>query len=345
VEAQAQATTPELRPLGVGEVLDVGIKIYWRNALTFVRIVLFVVAPVQIVSSLISSSANVSQQNRPFESSGPASTFADTRLAVSAYLLVTILGFVSSTLATGACFKAVAQAYLGEVATWRGSIGYAGRRLHSIIWVAFLANVVAVLGLILCIVPGVYLWVAFSLAVPVLLTERIKGTASLGRSKRLVEGRWWPTFAILLIGGIFAGIIGGVTAALAGVFESAEPGSFVAFVVGAVSGTVGSMISTPFVAAFTTVLYFDLRVRKEGFDLQLLAERIGLAPPAEGAFRPAPSMLPTPPPATGEQPPYWPPPPGWRPSGGTSLTPLDRPASDPAQPPYWPPPPGWTPPE
>jgi hypothetical protein len=344
VEAQAQATTPELRPLGVGEVLDVGIKIYWRNARTFFRIVLLVVAPVEILSSLISSSADVSQENGPFATSGPASAFADTRATVAAYLLVTILGFISSTLATGACFKAVAQAYLGEKPTWRGSIGYAGRRLHSIIWVAFLANLVAVLGLILCIIPGVYLWVAFALAVPVLLTEGIKGTSSLGRSKGLVEGRWWPTFAILLVGTVLAGIVGGITAALAGGFQSAEPGSFLAFVVGAVSGTVGSMISTPFVAAFTTVLYFDLRVRKEGFDLQLLAERIGLAPPAEGAFRPAPSMFPAPPPASGEQPPYWPPPPGWRPSGGTSPAPPGAAEPNPAQPSYWPPP-GWTPPE
>ena len=68
-------------------------------------------------------------------------------------------------------------------------------------------------------------------------------------------------------------------------------------------------------AAVITVLYVDLRVRKEGFDLQLLAERVGLAARPAGAplVRPAPAAPPAPA-ETDEQPPYWPPPPGWRPS-------------------------------
>src|SRR4029077_8622996 len=48
---------PALRPLGIGEILDVGIKIYWRNAWTLFRIVLFVVLPAQIVVGIIQVSA------------------------------------------------------------------------------------------------------------------------------------------------------------------------------------------------------------------------------------------------------------------------------------------------
>jgi hypothetical protein len=63
------------------------------------------------------------------------------------------------------------------------------------------------------------------------------------------------------------------------------------------------------------VLYFDLRVRKEGFELELLAQRVGIAPPEGTTF--APSPIPPPPPVLGDdQPPFWPPPPGWRPGGG-----------------------------
>ena len=53
---QASAA-PELRPLSIGEILDVAIKIYLRNAWTLFRVVLVVVAPVQIVSALIEASA------------------------------------------------------------------------------------------------------------------------------------------------------------------------------------------------------------------------------------------------------------------------------------------------
>ena len=46
-----------------------------------------------------------------------------------------------------------------------------------------------------------------------------------------------------------------------------------------------SLFTTPFIAAVTTLVYFDLRVRKEGFDLALLAERMGGA----SAYDPAPA--------------------------------------------------------
>ncbi len=46
-------------------------------------------------------------------------------------------------------------------------------------------------------------------------------------------------------------------------------------VLSAVAGILGLAISTPFQAALLTVIYFDLRVRKEGFDLELLADGIG----------------------------------------------------------------------
>jgi hypothetical protein len=233
--------------------------------------------------------------------------------------VVLVLGVVASTLATGACFKAVSDAYLGQRPTARQSLAFALRRVHSIVWVTVLGGAIAFLGLIACIVPGIWLYVSFAVAVPALLTENVRGRRALGRSRRLVKGRWWPTFGILVLGALLAGI---VSAAVSGVLEAVALTStgndIVTVILRTIGGTVASTIATPFQAAFVTVLYFDLRVRKEGFDLQLLAERIGLTRPPEGGFRPAPAALPPPPrlPSPGEegeQPPYWPPPPGWKP--------------------------------
>ena len=53
----AQASAPQLRPLGIGEILDVGIKIYMRNALTLYKIVVFVVLPAQILVNVVEVSA------------------------------------------------------------------------------------------------------------------------------------------------------------------------------------------------------------------------------------------------------------------------------------------------
>jgi hypothetical protein len=99
------------------------------------------------------------------------------------------------------------------------------------------------------------------------------------------------------------------------------------------------VIATPAAAAFVTVLYIDLRVRKEGFDLLLLARRLGVERPPGQEL---PAFLPEPP-QTGSRPPFWPPPPGWE-SGPEPVAPIEpaaAPASD--EPPFWPPPPGWKP--
>ena len=303
---QASAA-PELRPLSIGEILDVAIKIYLRNAWTLFRVVLVVVAPVEIVSALIQASAANDTDTATVSSH-------DLALYLSAIGAAAVLGILANTVATGASFKAVADAYLGEQPAWRSSLRFAFARLHSILWITLLGGIATVIGFVFCIVPGIYLWIAFAVAVPVLLTEGVKGTSALGRSRALVRGRWWGTFGVVLLGTILAGIVSAAIGGLAGLAAGTTDANTVAgFLVNSVSGTLGSMISTPFTAAFVSVLYFDLRVRKEAFDLQLLAERIGLTAPPEGGYRPAPGPAPAPRPAGDAAPPYWPPPPGWTP--------------------------------
>ena len=313
-----QATTPELRPLSVGEVLDVAIKIFFRNALTLFAIVVGIVFPVQLVSNLIQTSA--ASDDDPFSTRSPTGEvtfdFDQFWLYATGLAVVVVLAVVASTVATGACFKAISDAYLGEKPTWKPSLAFAARRVHSILWVTVLGGFVAFLGLLACVIPGIWLYVSFAVAVPALLTEDVRGRRALGRSRRLVKGRWWPTFGVIVLGSLLAGIVSGAITGALGAASLADPDNeVVSVVLGTIGGTVASTLTTPFQAAFVTVLYFDLRVRKEGFDLELLAERIGLARRPEGAFRPAPAAIPPPPPSpeSGEQPPYWPPPPGWKP--------------------------------
>jgi hypothetical protein len=343
----------QLRPLRVGEILDVAIKIYWANAPTLFRLVALVAAPVQALTVLILSSALPSSDTfftQPtFEPSPqqPPLDFdaSDLRTAIIGVVLVAILTLVATTLASAACFKAVADAYLGHRPEWRASMRVAIRRLGSVLWIIFLGGMVwvgvpvtviaggALLGAVvvqgdaapLVVVPavlgglvaGVWLYISFAVAVPALLTEDARGSSALKRSFRLIRGRWWPAFALLVLGAILTAIVSNVVALGLNALTFTDLGedTLARLIISAVSSTVASVIATPFQAAFVAVLYFDLRVRKEGFDLELLADRMGL-PPGSAAGSPAARAPSTPPPAAGggDQPPFWPPPPGWRPS-------------------------------
>jgi hypothetical protein len=314
-----------LRPLGVGEILDVGIKIYWRHAVTLFKIVVFVVLPAQIVVNVIEISA-APAGTQVFSGSGvfgpgigTSNTVTLSNSDVTTFIVglavALLINALAGKLAQGACFRAVADAYLGDPIDARSSLRYALRRLPALVGVSILGTLLASIGLIFCIVPGVYLWVAFFVAVPALLVEGARPIKALGRSRRLVKGRWWPMFGVALVGYFLVLIVSSVVSGLVlGIASIGSHGTVVGFVLATLSTTVGSMLTTPAVAAFATVAYIDLRVRKEGFDLLLLAQRLGGEGPP---VAPTSVFLPPAPVYTtgGEQPPYWPPPPGWQPSG------------------------------
>ena len=309
-------SVPQLRPLGVGEILDVAITIYRRNARTLLTLVFVVVAPFEILSALFQASALPEDDLVTETSPGTVDVDDELWLQIAGIGVAAVLSFVGATIATGACFKAIADGYLGEQAEWRSALGYAARRLHSIVWVTVLGGLLSVLGLLLLVIPGVYLYVAFAVAVPVLLTEGVRGRKALGRSRRLVKGRWWGTFGVVLLGTILVAIVEGALVGLTAVFttiDTADP-TLGAFLFNTAATVLASLIATPFAAAFITVLYFDLRVRKEALDLQLLANQIGVdpasvatpvAPLREGRLED--ELDP------GDKPPFWPPPPGWKP--------------------------------
>ena len=123
-------------------------------------------------------------------------------------------------------------------------------------------------------------------------------------------------FAIVLLGSILGGILQAAIGGVLGGLAIAADSEIVDVVTSTLSAVIAGALTTPFIAAVTIVLYVDLRVRKEGFDLALLAGRLGDAESGEVFVPPPPPYLPKPlPPRTGTQPPYWPPPPGWKPDG------------------------------
>jgi hypothetical protein len=311
--------TPQLRPLGIGEILDVSLKIAWRNAGTLVRIVLFVVAPAQALSALVQVSASPDL----YDPGGGFGGFEDTSTTsesdawtfFAGLAVAGLIGFIAGQLATGASFKAVAQAYLGERTNWKDSLRFALRRFHSILWIVILTGIVILVALFFCLVPGIWLWVSFAVALPALMTEGLRGRKALARSFRLVRGRWWRTAVLLVLAFLLVSIVSGIISfAVAAVAVVRPDNPFVLFLIGALSSTAGALVTTPFSAAYHTVLYFDLRVRKEAFDLQLLAQSVGVEPPEgwEPPIEPEPAEL-----EPGDQPPFWPPPPGWRPRSGS----------------------------
>jgi hypothetical protein len=329
-----------MRPLGIGEILDTAINIFTRNFLTFVKIVALLAVPVQIVTVIVLASTvnDPHAISGTFTSGGTTTSQPIARDDLAAYVggitTVTVFQFVLTVLATAACFKAVSDAYLGNKPDWRSSLGFAARRLHSALWiyvltilavfipavvlvaVAFVASpVLGVLVTIAVALAAIWVYYAFAVGIPVMLFEGVKGRRALSRSFRLVRGRWWATFGALLVATILSYIVAGILAAAVGALSETSVGDSIlgAALLRGVSGAIGQIFTTPALAAVTAIVYYDLRVRKEGFDLQLMAERLGVVPPPGAGQGATPAWAgqaaPPPPPPPGALPQPGPPPP------------------------------------
>ena len=196
-----------LRPLGIGEIIDVAIKVYRARFGVLVKSVAVVLAPVFALSALIRISFPAGEDL--FEETQPGATpdFNVDELwpFIAGTLLIIVLAYLASQIATGACFKAVSGAYLDEEAGWQDSLRFARSKLGSLVWLSFLTAVCVMPGLLLCLVPGIYLWIAWTVAAPVLLLEDVRGWKAMKRSRQLVKGRLWPTLAVVLLVAILTG--------------------------------------------------------------------------------------------------------------------------------------------
>jgi hypothetical protein len=324
-----------LRPRRVGEILDAAIKLYIGNAKTLMGLAAVVVIPLQILSAVVllsTVSAGSQVPSGGFGVASSTSSASDSAAALGARVILEVAQLLVGALVTAACVKAVSDAYLHQPATIGGSLRFAVRRVIRVLGLQIVMTIGLILAFVALIIPGIWLYAAWSVAIPCLLIERRGIFRALGRSRRLVKDRWWPTAGVILVATIMvslvAGALGAALVAIAGVSQESSVLLSVATV--SLAGAISGILTEPFRASAVTVLYYDLRVRREGYDLHVLADQLGLPPSALPAFSSegdaglagAPVGEGTPsgpypvgPESVGEPggPPFWPPPPGWTP--------------------------------
>ncbi len=307
-----------MRPRRVGEILDAAIKLYVSNARVVMGSAAAVVVPLQIISGLVLLSIYNDGRDISvgFASFGTTLTPAEANARLGASGINELIGFVGGAFVLAACVKALSDAYVGQQPTVQVSLRFGLRRLLPLICLEIIYVIGQIFGFVLLIIPGIWLYAAWSVRVPALVIERAGPFRALGRSRRLVKGRWWPTAGVLLVSTIMVAVIGDVIAAALGAitFSGGSPSVLLAVVMSVVVAIISGVLLQPFSAAVITVLYYDLRIRREGYDVELLADQLGLLAgdlpaQASGGFDgwARPENVPQP-----GQPPYWPPPPGWQ---------------------------------
>lgn len=268
---------PELRPLAIGEIVDAAIKLYRSNFGVLIRIsgaVMLPIGLVQLIATIlvgpVDFASMVTVESEPAtlgEALGPLGPI---------YTVVAITGtlaFLATIIVQGASIQAIATVYQGAEPDWRESLRIGLRRWLPLLAATLLTSIGAVFGLIFCLVPGVWLFTVWSVTPAPVVTERMGAISAMRRSYQLVKGRFWQVLGAMALGYLLyfvaSQVLSTVTAVVTAVGTMGS-GS-VSFIPSTIGQIIVGIIATPFLAIITTIIYFDLRVRKEGYDLELMA--------------------------------------------------------------------------
>jgi hypothetical protein len=171
-------------------------------------------------------------------------------------LLGSLVEIIAAFLLQATLVKAVQDVRDGRVDM---SLGETVRAATPYLWAvtgaSILAGIAITIGLILVIVPGLYLITIWAVIVPVIVLEQSGVMASFGRSHQLVRGRGWHVFGTLVLAWL---ILLAVNLILGLVF-TALPNALGRGLSSIISGT----IVAPFVALVVTLVYYRLSATSE----------------------------------------------------------------------------------
>lgn len=278
----------ELRPLSTGEILDRTFSLYRRYFLLFLGISaiphILVLALNMTQTFLMSAVANrtgpalihVNGQSPVF----PAGPMA---AGVGVMLLTLLVSLVAYLLTQGATVTAVSEIYLGHTITIGESFRRVRGELGTLFLVSLLSGLATGAAFILLIIPGIYVMCRLVLCIPAAVIEGLGARDSLERSFGLTKDSAGRAFLILLLYFVLAiGASAMITWPFTIVMVTARnnPEMMLFWTelmqIGAALTTV---LVVPVLTIASSILYFDLRIRKEALDLQMMMTPAGAGVP------------------------------------------------------------------
>jgi len=276
-------TLVDLRPLTLGEILDRTFTLFRRHFVLWIGIT--------AIPQLI---ALAFQLLRTF-AVGPGTAAVTSLTLILVSLAVFLIAYVASLFAQGATFFAVGDLYLSRPVSVANCLRRAWSEIGTVFAVGLLNGLAILAGAIALIIPGIYIGCRLIVSVPAALIEQRGPSEALGRSWRLTKDNAGRAFVMVLLYLVivFAAVM--IVQAPFMIAIAFSKGNYAMLQLWTVLMQVGNalvnIVVSPILLIATSIFYFDLRVRKEAFDLQFMMDPTSerMTPPGAGSV---PSILP-----------------------------------------------------
>lgn len=299
-----------LRPMSTGELMDRTLVLYRKNFKLFVGIASLGPATYLVFQLLTISSASV--QARAPNRVNPFSA-ASLGFGFLAGFLIMLAGMA---IAHGATVRAVAAVHLGFpikiLEAYRSLKGKFWRIIGVFVCMGLLAFLAVIAGSLLIVIlmlvvrtlslvePGrlgqafglivgfgtiliigisaMVVWVRYALAIACCVVEDLGVVKSIKRSATLSKGSRFRIFLIYLVFVLLSILLGAALGALAGGVGTLITNITARLILIYLASFIAGVLTGPLATIGIALVYYDERVRKEAFDLQLMMS--SLDPPA-----------------------------------------------------------------
>ena len=265
-----------LRPMTVADILDGGFAIVKARPRRILGLTAAFVVPTQVVLALLQRDAFEGTGIVEFLSADPTVTNEQVSGGdVAAQYLALVISIVIPAIAlvcvAAAIGHMVGQWVMGRDAPAGEMAGIIRRRWWALLGSFVVVKLAEAGGALGCYIGLLFVLPLFVVVAPVIGVEGGGGMDAIRRSVRLVRPRYFPVMGVA--------VLMALVSTLLGLALSALPQAIVAWSgdwwpLLAVGGIVSEIVVMPFVAAATVLLYFDLRVRTEGLDIEMAAGRV-----------------------------------------------------------------------
>ena len=298
------AEAPQLRPLGVGDIVDRVFALYRARPLLFLAIaaVPYLVLVLIIAGLTLAFAASFLTLATLVQQAGTAATF-DPALVLAAFssiavflLVIIVLAVVILSAQSAALVVGMSEGYLGRRIALGQAFRDGLRAAPSVIgagllvffgifalWAIVIAVVVlansalVALGAVLLLLVGTVYIASSTLVAPVVATiERVDPATALRRSWSLSTGHRWRIIGLQLLLLIINGVISALLSTL--LVTAFISDINVRTIVQQIANVIANVAWAPVQWGTFAILYYDLRVRREAFDLQLAAEALPRQP-------------------------------------------------------------------
>ena len=186
-----------------------------------------------------------------------SSEWVNLGLAFAVYLVVVTF---ANVIALNGCLHISLRHHEGGEMSHSDALRAGLAKMWPMLWLVLLSGLLTMVGLLLCILPGIWLFVSWSVAPVVLLREGARGTKALKRSFGMVRSTFWPVLAVLVLEFACLFVLQAITGIFPNLFlpSAAEANSFAVFFSLSVGGALVGLFAVALHAAISTELYFAL---------------------------------------------------------------------------------------